>query len=343
MIGLFTSCEKNNDSDNLKIKLDGNAIIANEGSFGKANGSISLFQGETGTISNNSFKTVNNRDIAANIQSIKLYEGNLYCLTTGADELHILDATNKLKEDVNPIEGFANPRYFVAKGNKAYVSCYGENYYPNYADSYIAVIDLSTKEITKKIKRAGGFEGMAIIGNKLYAASINTKEVAIFDITKDEYLKSISIPENGRFLIETNNNNLWVSHSSYSSNDNKGLSLINTKEDTIEKTIKVPTMGASGFIASNKDVTNIYILGKEAYPGTKAFIVNFDVNTENTNVLIEGSSFYGFNYNHYTDRIYVLKSPDYTSNGSVDVYDSKGKNIYKDIVTGIVPRQVIFY
>lgn len=345
-IGLFTSCEKEDSNNEIKIVLDGNAIVANEGSFGNANGQISIFNGEDGTISNDAYKTINGDYINANLQSINLHEGNLYCLTAGADALHILDATNKLKAEVDPItEGFVTPRYFIANGDIAYVSCYGENYYPNYENSYIAVVDLKERKVTAKIEREGGFEGMAIVGNKLYAASINTKEVAVFNITTNEYIKSIALEGNGRFLIKTPDNNLWVSHSSYVSNDEKGLSHINTTEDKVDISANIPTMGAGGFIAADNEVNNIYVLGKEAYPGTKSYIIKVDGKNGNitSEPVIQSESFYGFNYNKYTNRFYVLIAPDYTNAGYLNVYDATGKELYTNVTTGVCPRQVIFY
>lgn len=347
-IGLFSSCEKSDNDTNPepKIALDGNAIIINEGAFGKANGSIDIFNEDNGKIYNGYYNKNNARDIAANIQSISLYNGNLYCLTTGGDAIRILDATDHMKEKVNPIkDGIINPRYFVAKGNKAYVSCYGADFYPNYEKSYIAVIDLENNSLITKIERKGGFEDLAIVDDKLYAASINTKEVAVFNIKNNEFVKAISIPDNGRFFVKTLDNNLWVSHSSYIGNDNKGVSLINTKSDAVEKTIKTPRMAANGMIASNTDVSKIFVLGAEAYPSTKTSIllVKTSENKVTDKALIEGEAFYALGYNKKTDKIYVLKSLSYSGAGAVSVYKTDGSIVYSDVTTGIIPRQVIFF
>ncbi|MGB5988539.1 MAG: DUF5074 domain-containing protein [Marinifilaceae bacterium] len=345
-LGLFSSCEKDNNDNNLEpeISLDGNAIILNEGASAK--GSISMFNEENGTINNGYYEKMNGKKIAASTQSISLHNGKLYCLTYGADGMVIMDATDNMKVNVNPLTtGLITPRFFTAKGNRGYVSCYGKNYYPNYEESFIAVIDLDSNEIISTIKRKGGFEDLAIVGDKLYAASINTKEVAVFDINKNVFLKAISIPDNGRFLIKNSDNNLWVSHSSYIGNDNKGISLINTQNDTVEKTIKTPRMASSGIMASNTDASKIFVLGAEGYPSKKSSIIL--VETSNNKVvakaLIEGESFYGLGYNQKTERIYVLRSPDYATPGFISVYKSDGTAVYENITSGVSPKQVLFF
>jgi len=343
IMGLFTSCEKSDSTD--EIVVEGNAIIVNYGGYSGAKGEFSLYNETDGTITNKYFNIKNNRDFTSNIQSFGKHNGKLYSMSNNADKIDIIDLYT-FKQDASIDADIVKPRYFAAKGNKAYVSCLGNvSEWAVVANSYIAVIDL-TDNTVKKFPQAGGFEGMAIVGDKLYAASYTKPEVAVFDLATEKFETPITIESQARHFA-VDGDNLWVSHvSSYSipvSSEHVGITCIDTKTNTVEKTVNIPSLGGNGYIAINNDGSKVYALGAESWPSTTTNItvINTVDNTINES-FITGESFYGLGYNQTTDRLYVLISPSTTVAGAVKVYDTEG-TLLNEKETGIAPQHVIFY
>ena len=342
--GLFSSCEKT-DSTN-EVVIEGNALIANYGSYGGAKGEFSLFNETEGIITNNYFKTINNIDFQSCIQSIGKHNGKLYSMSNNADGIDIINlSTFKVEESID--DNIVKPRYFAAKGNKAYISCWG-----NVADwskmlnSYIAIIDLTTNQVTK-VDQAGGFEGIAIVGDKLYAASYTKPEVAVLNLSTEKFETPIKLNSQARHFAVAGDK-LWVSHvSSYSIHadpENIGIACINTNTNKVEKKVNIPEIGGNGYLATNNDSSKIYVMGNEAYPSKNSSIISVNGTSgviENKS-FITGESFYGMGFNKTTDKLYVLISPSTSSNGKVQVYDTKGTKL-KEATTGIAPQHVIFY
>lgn len=343
-IGLFTSCEKSDSSDNIIVQ--GNALIANYGSYSGAKGEFSLYNEGNGAITNNYYNTKNTPlEFTSCIQSIYKHNGKIYSMSNNADKIDIMDLTTFKGE--NPIEtDIVKPRYMVAKEDKAYVSCWGNvSDWKVMANSYIAIINLNTKNVTK-IPHSGGSEGLAIVDNKLYAASYTKNSIAVFDLATEKFERNIQIPALARHFI-VNGKTLWVSHvSSYSipyTKDKLGITAINTTNNSIIKTINIEGIGSEGYFASNLDGSKIYVLGAEPWPSTVTNITS--VNTKDNTInekFITGESFNGIGYNQTTDKLYVLISPSTSSNGKVQIYNTKGEKL-KEATTGISPMHVIFY
>jgi hypothetical protein len=344
ILGSFTSCEKEDSSNNIII--EGNALIANYGGYNKANGEISLFNETSGEITNNYYSTKTGIPFTSNIQSITKHNGNLFFMSNASDKIDVVSLID-FKALPSISTDITKPRHMVAKGNKAYVSCWGNVVeWAIMANSYIAIINLDDNSV-KKILRPGGFEGMAIIGNKLYAAAYDKKEIAVLDLDTEKFLEPIAIPALARQLV-VDGKKLWVSHiSSYSIPVDAslvGISCINTTNNTIERTVNIPNIGSNGLFETNANASKIYVLAKEAYPSTASNIILVDAlkgEIEN-DTFITGESFYGMGFNKTTDKLYVMISPNSSTNGSVRVYNNKAEKLI-DKVCGISPLQVLFY
>lgn len=340
----FTSCEKENNSDNIIIQ--GNALIVNYGNYDKVKGEISLFNETSGEITNNYYSIKAGLPFTSNIESITKHNGKLYFMSNASDKI---DAVNLADFKALPSisTDITKPRHMAAKGNKAYVSCWGNVVdWKVMANSYIAIINLDDNSV-KKVARAGGLEGVAIIGNKLYVAAYGKKEIAVLDLETEKFLEPIAIPALARQFV-VSGTKLWVSHvSSYSipvDASQVGLSCINTTNNKIEKTINIPGIGGNGDFAINYTNTKLYVLGNEAWPSKLSNIILVDaVKAEVENdKFITGESFYGMGFNQTTDKLYVFISPNSSTNGSVRVYNTDA-TILIDKECGISPKSVLFY
>ena len=181
-------------------------LILNEGNFGFGNASISIYNTETKEVSNNVFKTVNGFGIGDVLQSVTLHNNKYYFVVNNSGKIVITD-TNLVYQ--SEITGLNSPRYFVAKGNKGYVSDLKQN--------AIYVLNLTTNQIVKQIRTTGWTESLLINNNKLYALdrgnylnNIGDNKVYIVDIDLDTIKDSVVTALDPNSMVIDDNNKLWV-------------------------------------------------------------------------------------------------------------------------------------
>jgi hypothetical protein len=343
---LLCSCEKDNNSQNESISTKNKSIIINYGAYDKTVSEVDIYDENDKTIKNNSYSAANNGlDIGSNIQSVYIYNETMYCMSNAGDKIDILDL-NTLKTKANAIkDDIVKPRYFAENNGKGYISCWADADWDVMAESYIAVIDLSTNKLDKKIPLAGGPEGIIAKNNKLYVCMAFRKQLAIIDIATVT-IKYIELPAVSQHITFVDNNLIVSIVNSYSkpaNTDSIGLAIINPESESLERIVNISGIGTDGYFTTDKDANTIYVLGNEAYPGTNAYVYKLDAKNlqSPSDAFISGENFSGISYNTKTDKLYVLKSPSLDDNGVLEIYNYDG-TLYDSQITGIGPKSVIF-
>jgi YVTN family beta-propeller protein len=168
-------------------------FVTTIGNFFDNNGGLSYFRREHNTAESDLFAKVNGSDLKGGVAAYT---------TTGERGLILVDNSNAGQDkvqivDANSFEQIAaigtpdieNPRDVVASGNKAYVSCWGTNSDYTYRTGYIAVIDLSTNKVTKKISIGNGPQDLVIHNGKLFigtAAFGGGRTLTVMNTASDE-------------------------------------------------------------------------------------------------------------------------------------------------------------
>ncbi|MCG8311234.1 MAG: hypothetical protein MI975_27855 [Cytophagales bacterium] len=337
----LASCDNSNDPDPLPLKTG--VLIVNEGNFGAGNGSISFYDEELQTITNNVVKTANGgSEIGSLVQSMFLYDEVGYILCNDADKIEFISEADYKYLD-NPTTNISQPRYMTAVGNKGYISCWGawgENY--TLPDSYVAVIDLTSREVVDTLECGSGPEGIIVLNNKLYVANSYETTVSVINLA-DNSSEKVNFDAAPKHFAPGADGNLWVSISagwSYPA-DKSGVQSINLT--TGEKGNFVPIQNTAGSIVSDVSGEKIYILAAELYPktGTKIYVYNTITKNLLTDALISGDNFYGLGYNVTTDKIYVSDSKAFAGPGDIHVYDTDGTKS-DDQITGVGPNGFAF-
>lgn len=344
---VFVSCDDDNDDPIPKKVYNKVAYVVNYGTYSGSKSEISIYEIDSTRITNNAYKTANSVDFTSNIESMAIYKDIAYFMSNNGDKIDIVNAKT-LQAIGNPIStDITKPRHFVAEGNTAYISCWGNVVdWSAMANSYIAKIDLVTKTVTK-IALPGGPEGVIIENNKLYAGLCTSAKVAVIDL-KTEAISYIDVSAVPQQFVKDVDGNIWVSLvSKYSvpfSADKLGLAVINPITNRVTTKVDFSEIGSNGFIHISADKRTVYALGKEAWPGTASTIYSIDVasKTLSSTALISGTNFNGFNVNHDDDNIYVLISPSTADNGTLKIYNSIGVLLDEE-TTGIAPKHVVFY
>lgn len=332
----FSSCDDGSEEieippveDEIVLPDTTSVFVVNQGNFGQGNGSVSFYDEDEMSISNYIIENANDGNgIAASIESIHQHDsiGYLICNTPDKIEFFDVDDYSYLS---NPTSNVSQPRYMIVVEDKAYITCWGP-YSPNYTleDSYVAVMDLSSRTIIDSLECGAGPEGIISVGSKLYIANSFESSISVIDLT-DHAHSRIELDAAPQHFVLDGSDLLWVSlGSAYGAftAEHVGLQAINTANDTKASFVQVNGLSDDGVLTVDGEGQIIYLLAAEPWPSTETAVLTFDTNTKTIAAiaLISGSNFYGLGYNTYTDKIYVADAAGFAGNGSVMVYDVDG-------------------
>lgn len=137
--------------------------VANQGSFGNGNGSVTMHAPPTQQTSQVLSQ------ISTIIQSVLVHEGRLYVMSSTAGQVDVLDLTTN--ERVAQVAGLVNPRYMAfVDDDKAYVT--GQYYdYQNPDDSsLVQIVDLASSSVTGSIEVPRQPDDIVVVGDTAYVA-----------------------------------------------------------------------------------------------------------------------------------------------------------------------------
>jgi hypothetical protein len=348
---LLFSCEEKLDPTKPYSR---GILVLNAGNFFDNNGSISHIASTDRAVTADIFQQNNGRTIAGNVVGYAEVNDKGVILvdhsSVGKDGIEIVDA-NTFKSVANlNAKQVENPRAVVkVSATKAYVTCWDatgdfSNFYVN--PGYVAVLDLTTNQITKKIKVQNGAEEITVVGSEAFVGNTGsgkTKLTVINTIT-DEVKQEIEVGANPEFLETDANGKLWV----YAAGE---LVRVNVQSKAVEAKVKITPKNAdktaSSLVMSGDKKSIIYTSSfYDAADGWKqkgevySFSTSSTSITENTpfiNKLFGG----GLAVNPENGEIYAGLIPSYKQAGYVFRYKSNGQLI-DSVATGIAPSKFFF-
>ncbi len=350
IVGLvFTSCEKD-ESISPIIDITGNYII-NFGTYGGAEGSLSSFNYHSKTLSNSTFKAANkNKSMQGNPQYAYEYKGNIYFMGNDRDELYFLNKYSLRQTNNSVTENLVKPRFCVGHEDYLYISCWGGDVWDDNTLSYIAVYNINTNTVEKKIPLPGGPEGLEIANNKLFCALNYQNKIAIMDLSTDEFTYINDLPAFSSYFLQDKESNLYVTLvGSYSVPAiTSGIGYINTQTNTLEKIFELENVsqGYASIMDANSDFTKLYILASAYdtdYNLTGAVqILDIASGTFTAEPLVKNvTGLNGVSVNPKNDDVFVMVSQSAAAPGELMIFDNMGlKTGTYD--TGIAPSWALF-
>ncbi|WP_225865658.1 YncE family protein [Dyadobacter aurulentus] len=192
-------------------------FVINEGNFSQNNGTISYFTREQTTAEADVFSKVNGSTLKGGVQGYAAIGEHGVILvdnfTAGMDKVEFVNSNTFQHLGTIGSPDIENPREVVLAGTKAYVSCWGNIAGNNYSQGYIAVIDLNTKKVNKKINISGGPENLVFAGGKLFAGTVSYgggKTLTVIDAATETIVKSITLDAAATPIGLDANGKLWV-------------------------------------------------------------------------------------------------------------------------------------
>jgi YVTN family beta-propeller protein len=324
-------------TDNDSFAFENGILVLHEGNFFGGNASVSFVAEDLTSVTNGIFNDVNDEALGDVGQSMA-FDGDLaYIIVNNSQKVEVVNRYTF--ESVGTVDaGLLNPRYMAFANGKGYVTNWGDG--GNSDDDYIAVIDLDNLTVEATIPVEEGPERILANENTLYVAHqggfSQNNIVSAIDAT-DNSVASITVGDVPNSLQLDANGSLWVlcgGNPSFTGNETAGsLVAIDTADNMIANTFDFGVTEHPSYL-SIQDQTLYYYLAGEVYQ----FNVN-DVGLPSTPV-ITGLSFYDMTVNN--NALYGVDAKDFSSNGSLEVYDLSDNSLTESVEVSIIPGGVYF-
>lgn len=161
----FASCSDDDDkksSNPDSPEISEGVFVINQGNMSsKIDGSLSYIDFATQKVSQDVFFKANNRKLGDTPQAAVVYGSKIYLGVYQSNTIEILDRKTLKAEKTISLTGAEgqNPRSFVAKDGKVYISMF---------NGYVSRLDTLSLSIDKTVKVGPNPEVMAILGDNLY-------------------------------------------------------------------------------------------------------------------------------------------------------------------------------
>jgi len=333
---ILASCS--NDDDNVAPLGDYEFgfFVTNEGPFGTGTGTVTFISNDFTNVDQTIFNDVNNADLGNIVNSMGFGGDNAYIIANNSNKIEVVNRYTF--ESITTItEGLENPRYFAAIGDKGFVSNWGDPFDNN--DDFIAVIDLNTNTVVASVSVAFGPEKMIINDRKLYVAhqgGFGQNNIISIIITDTNALISAIVVGDAPNSLVVSGDSLWIlcgGNPDYTGNETNGaLVELNLTNQVIEQTLNFElTQHPSGL---TMDDINFYY-------GLNGAVFSMEESDTSlpTESIINGS-FYSLTA--HQGILFATDAGDFTSNGTLKMYDLSNNSEIETIEVGIIPGGVYF-
>jgi YVTN family beta-propeller protein len=320
-------------------------FIVNEGAWGNSNTSLSYYDRQTDEVTNDLIFNLDH-PLGDQSQSMTVFEGKGYIAVQNSSKVEVIDV-NTFTWLTTISEDLSSPRYFLGiSSNKAYVSDWG-------ADGLtgtVKVIDLSTSKVTKTISTGSGANQMLKVGDQVYVTNSGgygkDNTVKVIDTNSDAIVATIPVGDNPNSIQVDNDGNIWVASSGATVyNDDWSVNEENSTKGSISKidasNTEVLRLSVDNIFSSPKHL-NISTDGRKLY-----YLYNGGIYTLSTSATslpataFKEKDYYGLAVDPFNDNIIGSYAPNFSSAGSIDVYDEAG-NLLRTKAVGIGPNGFAF-
>jgi len=333
---ILASCSSDDDNIMPLGDYEFGFFVTNEGPFGTGTGTVSFISNDFTNVDQTIFNDVNNSDLGNIVNSMGFSGENAYIV---ANNSHKIEVVNRYTfESIATItEGLDNPRHFAAIGTKGFVSNWGDPF--NNDDDFIAVIDLNTNTVVASIPVSFGPEKMVVNDGNLYVAHQGgygqNNIISIIKTSTNALISAIVVGDVPNSLV-VSGNSLWIlcgGNPDYTGNETNGsLVELNMDNQVIEQTFNFElTQHPSGL---TMDDINLYY----GLNGAVFSMEESDISLP-TESIINGL-FYSITA--YRGILFATDAGDFTSNGTLKIFDLSTNNEIESIEVGIIPGGVYF-
>lgn len=360
----FSSCREDeiifvsSDKAVAEPRNDGNIegfYLLNEGNMGMNRASIDIFNYRTGNYTTDIYSERNPtviKELGDVGNDIKIYGNKVYAVINVSNKIEVIDkwSAKRIKKIDVP-----NCRYMAFYKNKAYVSSYAGPVAisPNAEIGFVAEIDTTSLEITRKVTVGYQPEQMVVHNGKLYVANSGgyrvpnyDRTISVIDLETFTEIKKIDVGINLYAMQIDSRGDIYVSSRGDYYDTPSNLFVIDTKTDEKKMQLDLPVMGmclvddllyfysVSWSYLTNSNKVTYGILDTK----TKK-IISDKIITDGTDKQIMIP--YGLQVNPETKEIYITDAQNYVVTGYIYCFTPDGKLKWKT-TAGNIPAHIAF-
>lgn len=315
--------------------------ITNEGNFGTGNGSLSVYDINLNTVTNDVFSTANGGALLGDVvQSMQFFNGNGYICVNNSSKIEVIDESANYIATI-PV---TFPRYIKqVNTSKAYATDWGAN--------GVNVIDLNTNIITSTITCGTGPEGLAISNGYAYVCNVGgfglDSTVTIINTSTDAVIATLTVGDKPNSAVVDKDGNVWILTGGFTEYDANWnivsetpgvLAMINTVTNTIDRSYTFPIGNHPKDLIINSVGDKMYYSDGSWSKSVYEFgLLDTDLPT---NKFID-RSFYGLGFDTYSNEIYATDAVDFIQQGWVYRYATSGA-VIDSFLVGIIPGSFAF-
>lgn len=343
LISLLAACVKDKpETPGTTPTGEGRQVyIADEGALGNGNASLSVYNIDKGTVSNNVYLQKNGQALGDVLQSITLYNDNLYLAVNNSDKVTVISPKDfSLQGNIS----VRKPRYILpVSADKMYVSCL---FYPE-----INIVNPKTMQVTGKISTDYiNTEGMTMLNGKVYACNWDTACSYLYEIDPGTDQITHRIPLAGRApqQVEVDKNQkLWVLAGNVYKKKTASLTQIDPVSRSIMKSFVFPDGADVMKPAFNPAKDTLYYLGvnyagSTAYNGLYRMAIDAASLPAQQFVAAQPLQYYwGLGIDPLTGFIYLADPKGFLQKGSVTIYRPDGSTV-NQFATDLGPGYFLF-
>jgi hypothetical protein len=335
----FVSCDKDNNPEISITHFKGGLLVLNEGLKGQNNSSITYYDFETGSVSQDVFFTQNGRRLGDIANDMLIYDEKIYITVGFSNTIEVTDLELKSIKQIQ-LENNREPHGLAAHNGKIYFTCF---------DGHLARLDTATFNVDY-IKVGSNPENIVISKGFAYITNsgglnfmIGTdpdSTVSVIDLTTFTEVEKIVVGLNPFAIGVDKNGDVIVSTRGNYSDIPYGLHRINTTTNTYEKQFTQDITPADFVMKGN--TVFYYDFDWGTFTGK---YVEFNTTTETItrpNFISDPSLIgnpYAININKETDDIY-LSDADWMGPGKVFGFDKTGNKRFEFLV-GLWPKKIV--
>lgn len=336
LIAALSGCKPDEDNTPQGAYKSG-IFISNEGPFGTGTGTVSFYNRNTGSVSNNIFEVVNNRPLGNIVNSIEVHNDKAYIVVNNAAKVEVVNVEDFVS--TGAIENLGTPRFFLGIDEyKGYITDWA---------SGVKVIDLHNNSVTSTIATGGtGPEHMALIGSEVFVANLGgfgiDSTVSSISTTTDAVTSTLQVGHRPQALAVDANGKLWVLCSGIQdwtvpANDTPGkLVRINPSTKTVELELSFANSSDHPIsLITNAAKTKLYFI-------LNGGVYEVDVNAMSlpSSALIN-RSFYNIGIDPVSGYLFGTNALDFVQDGYVVRYTLSG-TVVDSFQVGIIPGNFYF-
>lgn len=298
--------------------------ILNEGLFQLNNTTLSYYDFEKGTFTEDIFLEKNHRGLGDTGSDLKRYGSKLYCVVNNSHRVEIMQLNDATSIKAISLQG-KQPRKIAFHKGKAYVSCF---------DGDVVRIDTTTLEIDGTLHSGLNPDGVCVCNGKLYVANsggLNSptynNTISVIDLETFTLSKNITVALNPCVVQSYDNKFVYVASRGNYGNIPYAFQKIDAQTDELVKDY-------------NLQVLEFTIFDHYAY------LYNYDFNTSSSwikvldlqndlfvkeNFITDGTNIatpYNITINPLNQDVYIADAGNFTINGTIYCFSKEGKKKY---------------